>query len=119
MQGCAGSCWPHDARTRSDAASETRRAPQHGAATRVATPADIEPFRPRRFRRATLEGERPALLLRAPATAVEVRYLVDEPVRRSWEFRFKPELTPEELCAWLVSLTLVRKRSPGDCHCPS
>lgn len=44
------------------------------------------------------------LFLRTTATAVEVRYLVDEPVRRSWEFRFKPELPPEELCDWLASL---------------
>jgi hypothetical protein len=53
-------------------------------------------------------GERPwkgkdRLLLRATATAIEVRYLVEEPVRRSWEHRFKAELTAEELCDWLQS----------------
>jgi hypothetical protein len=43
------------------------------------------------------------LFIHATATAVEVRYLVEEPARRSWEFRFKPKLTAEELCDWLQS----------------
>jgi hypothetical protein len=43
------------------------------------------------------------LFIHATVTAVEVRYLIDEPVRRSWEHRFKPELTPEELFDWLIS----------------
>jgi hypothetical protein len=60
-----------------------------------------------RFARGDFE-ERPwkgkdRLFIHATATGIEVRYLVEEPVRRSWEFRFKPELTPEELCDWLQS----------------
>jgi hypothetical protein len=60
-----------------------------------------------RFARGDFE-ERPwkgkdRLFLRATATSIEVRYLVDDPVRRSWEFRFKPELTAEELFDWLNS----------------
>ena len=43
------------------------------------------------------------LFVHATATAIEVRYLVDEPVRRSWEFSFKPTLTAEELFDWLIS----------------
>ncbi len=44
------------------------------------------------------------LILRSGATRFEVRYLVREPLRRSWEFPFGPELTAEELFDWLSSL---------------
>jgi len=44
------------------------------------------------------------LILRSTATALEVRYLVREPVPRSWELGFKPELSAEELHDWLASL---------------
>jgi hypothetical protein len=44
------------------------------------------------------------LILRSGATRFEVRYLVREPVSRSWEFPFPPELTAEELYDWLTSL---------------
>ncbi len=44
------------------------------------------------------------LILRSGATRFEVRYLVNEPARRSWDFPFRPELTAEELYDWLVSL---------------
>jgi len=44
------------------------------------------------------------LILRSGVTRFEVRYLIREPVRRSWGFPFGPELTAEELYDWLASL---------------
>jgi hypothetical protein len=44
------------------------------------------------------------LLVCCGVNNVQVRYLVNEPVRRSWEQQFKPTLAAEELFAWLESL---------------
>jgi hypothetical protein len=44
------------------------------------------------------------LILRSGVTRFEVRYLIRQPARRSWEFPFGPELTAEELFDWLTSL---------------
>ena len=44
------------------------------------------------------------LILRSGATRFEVRYLIQEPARRSWEFPFSPTLTAEQLFDWLTSL---------------
>ena len=43
------------------------------------------------------------LTFRSTPNAIEARYLVSEPIRRSWEFSFKPTLTAEELFDWLIS----------------
>ncbi len=48
------------------------------------------------------------LILRSGATRFEVRYLIQEPARRSWDFPFRPELTAEELYDWLVGLKVRR-----------
>ncbi len=43
------------------------------------------------------------LLICCGVNSAQVRYLASEPVRRSWDFSFKPTLTAEELFDWLTS----------------
>jgi hypothetical protein len=45
-----------------------------------------------------------SLILRDAVTSLEVRYLIREPVVRSWEFTFGAQLTADELYGWLSSL---------------
>jgi hypothetical protein len=45
-----------------------------------------------------------SLILRSAVTSFEVRYLIREPLVRSWEFTFGPQLSAEELYGWLATL---------------
>ena len=60
------------------------------------------------FQAEPLPEERPwrgndKLLICCGVNSAQVRYLASEPVRRSWDFSFKPTLTAEELFDWLIS----------------